>query len=87
VGPYRSRVISIFIHDGVVTPSFCIDIADQSTTDAVPYDVVDLWTAPDETVGAMGAAKAADLTKLLSAYWTDTMTATQAAGLQLAIWN
>ncbi len=73
--------------DGVVTPSFCIDVADNSTTAAVTYGVVNLWEAPDGTAGPMSAAKAADLSKLLSAYWKDTMTATEAAGLQLAIWE
>lgn len=73
--------------DGVDTPSFCIDISDDSTTAAVPYSVVDLWNAPDGTAGPMGAAKSADLTTLLSAYWTTGMTGTQAAGLQLAVWE
>lgn len=73
--------------DGMVMASFCIDIADNSTTDAVPYDVVNLANAPDPAAGPMGSAKAADLTKLLSAYWATGMTATEAAGLQLAVWE
>jgi hypothetical protein len=74
--------------DGVDTPSFCIDLSDDSTTAAVPYSVVDLWNAPDGTAGPMGAAKAADLTTLLSAYWgTIGNDGTKAAGLQLAVWE
>jgi len=73
--------------DGVATRSFCIDVADDSDTGVLPYDVVDLWDAPDPSAGPMGTPKAADLTKLLSAYWTTGMTATEAAGLQLAVWE
>ncbi|MBE0536726.1 MAG: PEP-CTERM sorting domain-containing protein [Phycisphaerae bacterium] len=83
--------VSAGIHNllvnGVATAGFCIDLADNSTTEAVPYDVAELRYAPDGVAGPMNVAKAADLTKLLSAYWTTGMTATQAAGLQLAIWE
>ncbi len=73
--------------DGEAFASFCIDVGDQTTTQAVSYDVVRLTDAPDPWVGPMGAQKAVDLTKLLSASWNDNMTATQAAGLQLAVWE
>ena len=68
-------------------PSICIDLRDFSPSTYQPYQVVALKDAPDPLAGPMGATKAADLTKLLSAYWTNSLTNVQAGGLQLAAWE
>jgi hypothetical protein len=68
-------------------PSICIDVRDYSPSTDQPYGVVALKDAPDPLAGPMHAAKAADLSKLLDAYWTSGLTNDQAAGLQLAAWE
>ncbi len=75
--------------NGTQIPSFCIDVRDLSTSSFTTYDVVALKDAPNPTLGSMGAAKAADLTTLLNAYWKDfgSTEGAEAAGLQLAVWE
>jgi hypothetical protein len=73
--------------NGQPTPSFCIDLQDESQTAPETYQEVALADAPQFSAGPMGATKAADLTQLLSKYWTNSLSADQAAGLQLAVWE
>jgi len=85
----RAGIYNIIVN-GVAYDSFCIDIADAASTSTKPYDVVPLADAPDQNptwLGPMGDQKAADLATLLSAYWTSNLTQTQAAALQLAVWE
>ncbi len=80
-GIYKLKV------NGVATDSFCIDLQDNSTTAAVEYAEVGLDAAPDPVLGPMGAAKATAIKKLWAAYYSPTMLKSQAAALQVAIWD
>ena len=73
--------------NGIATPSFCIDTVEESSTAANPYIVAALKDAPINSGPTMGATKAADLSKLLGAYWTNSLSNAEAAGLQLAVWE
>jgi hypothetical protein len=71
-------------------PAFSIDPYDThypgvsfSSTDILPLEEA----PPNGPLGPMGENKADHLHLLLSAYWTDSMTANEAAGLQLAVWE
>jgi hypothetical protein len=80
-GIYRLRV------DGVLQDSFCIDLADTTTTNVVQYSTTSLANAPDPTLGPMNAEKADTISKLWSMAYSPNMTQSQAAALQLAIWD
>jgi hypothetical protein len=73
--------------NGQATPSFCIDLQNESVSTPETYQVVALADAPNPSAGPMGPTKAADLTQLLSKYWTNSLDADHAAGLQLAVWE
>jgi|WetSurMetagenome_2_1015567.scaffolds.fasta_scaffold449559_1 hypothetical protein len=73
--------------DGVQQNSFCIDLADTATTSPTAYSAVSLSNAPDAPVGAMGATKATALSKLWTMAYSPTMTQSQAAAFQLAVWD
>lgn len=73
---------------------FCIDLADEIRyNETWTWDVIDLAQAPDPiNDNFMGATKAGDLSRMLATYLPDfstasTLSADQAAGLQLAIWE
>ncbi|UCG48199.1 MAG: hypothetical protein JSU94_00175 [Phycisphaerales bacterium] len=80
-GIYKLKV------NGVSTDSFCVDLQDNTTTSPVVYTEVSLDMAPDPTLGPMGAPKATAIRKLWAAYYSPTMGKTQAAALQVAIWD
>jgi hypothetical protein len=70
--------------DGVATNGFCIDPFHFSRTSS-GYSFVPLADAPKEHL--MGAAKAEEISKLWAMAYSPNMTAPQAAGLQIAIWE
>jgi hypothetical protein len=90
-GTYYNGSVSAGIYhikvDGVTQNSFCIDLVDPATTSAQPYSLVGLSTAPDAPAGPMGATKATAIGKLWAMAYSPTMTQTQAAALQLAVWD
>ncbi|UCD51804.1 MAG: hypothetical protein JSW27_04055 [Phycisphaerales bacterium] len=69
--------------------SFCIDVADYTPPigRVVEYDVVSLNSAPDPWAGPMGEIRARYLAELLDENWSSSLTAVEAAALQLAIWE
>jgi hypothetical protein len=84
--------IKVIDKDDKVTliPAFSIDPYDTHYP-GVSFsssDVLLLEDAPPNgPLGPMGKNKADHLHLLLSAYWTDSMTDNEAAGLQLAVWE
>lgn len=73
---------------------FCIDLRDGiGWGQKESWNLIDLWRAPNPSAGSMGPDKADDLSRMLATYLPDfskassTLSAAQAAGLQLAIWE
>ena len=71
--------------------AFCVDIWDYApTTLYAKYDVMALDEVPEPMAapsGGMGAIKAGYIARLLNTYWTSNLTDTEAAALQVAIWE
>ncbi len=65
---------------------FCIDPFHFSSTSPLLYNVVPLSLAP-KAPGTMNAAQATEISKLWAMSYNPTMTAPNAAGLQIAIWE
>lgn len=77
---------------GVVTPSFCIDVAHDVYIGEKfnDYSCASLAGAPDAPAGPMGAAIATDIEELWAAYFSEAQTDSKgvmAAALQVAIWE
>jgi hypothetical protein len=86
-GFYTGQVkagINNLLVDGVAMNSFCIDPYHFSQNSA-GYSFVPLADAPKQHL--MGAAKAEEISKLWAMAYSPTMTAPQAAGFQIAIWE
>jgi len=76
------------IVDGVATPSFCIDVADENNGNTfTDYYYNDLASSPLAPAGPMGSAAATDIEKLWAAYYSPSMGSQDAAALQVAIWE
>ena len=73
--------------DGVPMQSFCIDLADNTTTSTQTYNVLALQDASDPSFGPMGPAKATALAELLYENWVPGMTNAQLLSLQVAVWE
>jgi len=74
--------------DGVATPSFCIDVADENNGNTFSdYYYSDLASAPLAPAGPMGSTAATDIEKLWAAYYSPSMDSQDAAALQVAIWE
>lgn len=73
--------------DGVDTDSFCIDLGRYSASTPQPYEVVNLASAPLNPSGPMGALAAKQIKQLWEQYYSSTLSNTDAAALQLAIWK
>jgi hypothetical protein len=87
---YTGQVSAGIYHiqvNGVTQDSFCIDLHDSATSSPVAYDVTSVAGAPDPALGPMGEQKAAAISKLWAMAYSPTMTESQAAALQLAIWD
>jgi hypothetical protein len=76
--------INNLLVDGVAMNSFCIDPYHFSQNSA-GYSFVPLADAPKQHL--MGAAKADEVSKLWAMAYSPLMTAPQAAGFQIAIWE
>ncbi len=69
-----------------VFDGFCIDPFHWSVSGPQSYDMVPLADAP-KLPGTLNAATATDIGDLWAEYFSPTMTAQSAAGLQIAIWE
>lgn len=80
--------INNLLVDGTPMMGFCIDPFHFSQDSSPGYDFVALEDAPKTGNGgsSMGAATAAAISNLWAMYFSPSMTATNAAGLQIAIW-
>ena len=73
--------------DGVATPSFCVDVADENNGNTfTDYYYTALASAPLAPAGPMGSTAASDIEKLWAQYYSPSMDSQDAAALQVAIW-
>ena len=72
--------------NGTPMDGFCIDPFHFSSASPLLYTVEALSLAP-KPPGTMGPAKAAEVDDLWAMYYSPNMTPTNAAGLQIAIWE
>ena len=73
--------------NGVSMDAFCIDLNDPATDEPIEYDIIDLAFAPDKSPGPMGQASAQAIMALWEIAYYPNMTTTEAAALQIAIWD
>jgi len=73
--------------NGVATDGFCIDPFHWSVTGSQQYNSEALANAPKSPVNGMGAASALEIEQLWGHFYSHTMSAQDAAGLQIAIWE
>jgi len=99
VNPYQTPTISCsgigtvtvyagvnqLIVDGVAMNAFCIDPFHLSVPSSSDYQYVPLTSAPKGY--PMSSTVALDIDRLWGNYYSPTMSATSAAGLQIAIWE
>ena len=84
-GEAKVGIIRLIIA-GVQTNGFCIDPFHFSLNSSPGYQFRPLEEAP-KLPGTMGIEKAAEVEKLWSMVYSPSMTAEQAAGFQVAIWE
>ncbi len=72
--------------DGYSTQGFCIDPWHWSLSGTMAYNSEDLAAGP-KNPGPMGAATALQVDQLWQQYYSPTMSNSDAAGLQIAIWD
>ncbi len=78
--------INKLVVDGVSMNGFCIDPFHFSLPSSSGYSYVSLASAP-KLPGTMGAVKADQISRLWAMAYSPSMTASQAAGFQIAIWE
>ncbi|MDQ6913291.1 MAG: hypothetical protein M3119_05155 [Verrucomicrobiota bacterium] len=78
--------INKLIVDGIAMNGFCIDPFHFSLPSSSGYQYVALASAP-KLPGTMGAAKADQISRMWAMAYSPSMTASQAAGFQIAIWE
>ncbi len=71
--------------DGVIVAGFCIDPFHFSDGSMSGYQVVSLTSAPKDNL--MNATTALEVERLWASYYSPAMSAVNAAGLQIAIWE
>lgn len=78
--------INKLVVDGIAMNGFCIDPFHFSLPSSSGYQYVPLASAP-KLPGTMGAVKADQISRLWTMAYSPSMTASQAAGFQIAIWE
>ncbi len=78
--------INNLIADGQPMQGFCIDPFHFSQHSSPGYEFVPLEDAPKPDSNNMGAVKAGEISDLWALYYSGSMNANDAAGLQIAIW-
>lgn len=79
--------INKLLVNGTTHNGFCIDPFHWSVGNPQSYTVEPLGVGPKPPGGAMGAGVATKIEQLWDEYYSPTMTAPNAAGLQIAIWE
>ncbi len=79
--------INKLLVNGVATDGFCIDPFHWSLTGVQNYDLQVLSASPKPPGGPMASVEATKIEQLWQYAYAPTMTAAQAAGLQIAIWE
>jgi hypothetical protein len=89
-GAAYAGVVNLMV-GGIATPAFCIDPYHFSDGTIYEYEIVSLASAPKAYSpifdGQMGELKASQISKLWAMAYSDSLTASQAAALQIAIWE
>ena len=89
ISALKAGVVNLIV-DGVAVDAFCIDPFHVSSPGPLLYEVVSVSEAPRSSspyVGPMGPVAAEKISKLWAKAYTPGMNATDAAALQLAIWE
>lgn len=89
-GGVYAGINQLLINGSQIVNGFCIDPFHYSSSSSLPYTVVDLANAPkDDPIasGGMGSAAALTIKMLWGAHYSTSMSAADAATLQLAIWD
>jgi len=88
-GGVYAGINQLTINGSQTVNGFCTDPFHYSSSSALTYTVVDLANAPkgDPFGSGMGSADALTIEKLWGAHYSAGMSATDAATLQLAIWD
>lgn len=84
-GPAVAGINKLLV-DGVAANGFCIDPFHFALPSSNGYQFAALASAP-KPPGTMGAAKADQISKLWGMAYSPSMTASQAAGFQIALWE
>jgi hypothetical protein len=82
----QAGTINLLVN-GVATPGFCIDPFHFSVSGPQNYNTQTLSDGPKAPGGPMGTAAATKIEQLWTHYFSPNMSATDAAGLQIAIWE
>ena len=90
-GGVYAGINQLLINGSQIVNGFCIDPFHFSSTQSLSYTVVNLADAPKgdplSNGTGMGAASALTIEELWAAHYSPNMSATNAATLQLAIWD
>ena len=92
-GGVYAGINQLLINGSQIANGFCIDPFHFSSSQSLNYTVVNLADAPKGDLNplsngtGMGAANALTIEELWAAYYSPNMNATDAATLQLAIWD
>ena len=92
-GGVYAGINQLLINGSQIVNGFCIDPFHFSSTQSLSYTVVSLADAPKGDLNplsngtGMGAASALTIEELWAAHYSPNMSATNAATLQLAIWD
>jgi PEP-CTERM motif len=91
-GGAHAGINQLLINGSQIVNGFCIDPFHFSSSQPLSYTVVNLADAPKGDLnplssGGMGAGNALTIEKLWAAYYSPNASATDAATLQLAIWD
>lgn len=84
-GGAYAGINQLLINGSQTVEGFCIDPFHFSSSSSLPFTVVDLANAPKGD--NMGSASAILIQRLWASYFSPTMSAQNAAGLQIAIWE
>jgi len=84
-GEVNAGIVNLVV-DGVAMNGFCIDLFHFSLSSSSSYQFLPLADAP-KTPGTMNATQASQISDLWAMAYSPTMTAEQAAGMQIAIWE